>query len=75
MVAHVYNPSYSGGRGQEDHGSRLAQVKKKKIARTISTNKLGMMVHAYKPSYMGDTGRRIVVQAWPGKKHKTLSEK
>jgi hypothetical protein len=23
-VAHVYNPSYSGGRDQEDHGLRLA---------------------------------------------------
>jgi hypothetical protein len=23
-VAHAYNPSYSGGRGQEDHGSKPA---------------------------------------------------
>jgi hypothetical protein len=25
-VAHVYNPSYSGGRDQEDHGSKPAQA-------------------------------------------------
>jgi hypothetical protein len=25
-VAHVCNPSYSGGRDQEDHGLKLAQV-------------------------------------------------
>jgi hypothetical protein len=24
LVAHTYNPSYSGGREQEDHGSKLA---------------------------------------------------
>jgi hypothetical protein len=26
-VAHTYNASYSGGRGQEDHGSKPASVK------------------------------------------------
>jgi hypothetical protein len=25
-AAHAYNPSYSGGRGQEDHSSKLAQA-------------------------------------------------
>jgi hypothetical protein len=25
-VAHAYNPSYSGGRDQEDHGSKPAQA-------------------------------------------------
>jgi hypothetical protein len=25
-VAHGYNPTYSGGRDQEDHGSKLAQA-------------------------------------------------
>jgi hypothetical protein len=24
-VAHIYNPSYSGGKDQEDHSSKLAQ--------------------------------------------------
>jgi hypothetical protein len=24
LVAHIYNPSYSGGRDQEDHGSKAA---------------------------------------------------
>jgi hypothetical protein len=40
-VAHTYNPSYSGGRDQEDHGSKPAQanssrgpiLKKKKITK------------------------------------------
>jgi hypothetical protein len=27
LVAHTYNPSYSGGRDQEDHGSKPAQAK------------------------------------------------
>jgi hypothetical protein len=26
LVAHAYNPSYSGGRDQEDHGLKPAQV-------------------------------------------------
>jgi hypothetical protein len=26
MVAHAYNPSYSGGRDQEDYGSKTVQV-------------------------------------------------
>jgi hypothetical protein len=26
-MAHTYNPNYSGGRDQEDHGLRPAQVK------------------------------------------------
>jgi hypothetical protein len=26
LVAHAYNPSYSGGRDQEDHGSKPAQT-------------------------------------------------
>jgi hypothetical protein len=26
LVAHACNPSYSGGRDQEDHGSKSAQV-------------------------------------------------
>jgi hypothetical protein len=25
-MAHAYNPSYSGGRDQEDHGSKPAQA-------------------------------------------------
>jgi hypothetical protein len=27
LVAHTCNPSYSGGRDQEDHGSKPAQAK------------------------------------------------
>jgi hypothetical protein len=26
LVAHAYNPSYSGGRGQEDHDLKPAQA-------------------------------------------------
>jgi hypothetical protein len=26
LVAHAYNPSHSGGRGQEDHGLKPAQA-------------------------------------------------
>jgi hypothetical protein len=34
-----------------------------------------MMVHSYNSSYTGGTGTRIMVQASPGKNHKTLSKK
>jgi hypothetical protein len=27
QVAHAYNPSYSGGKDQEDHGSKLTQAR------------------------------------------------
>jgi hypothetical protein len=27
LVAHAYSPGYSGGRDQEDHGSKPAQAK------------------------------------------------
>jgi hypothetical protein len=35
-VAHIYNPSYSGGRDLQNYGSRLAQVKKPKVSQTPS---------------------------------------
>jgi hypothetical protein len=37
MVSHAYNPSYSGGRNQEDHGFRPAQVSD--LQDPISNNK------------------------------------
>jgi hypothetical protein len=35
-VAHICNPNYSGGRDQEDHGSRT--VRAKSLQDPISTN-------------------------------------
>jgi hypothetical protein len=44
------NLSYSGGRDQEDQGSRKAWAKK--VHETPSQLiKLGILVHAYHPSY------------------------
>jgi hypothetical protein len=37
--------------------------------------KLDIVLHTCKPSYVGGTGRRIIVEAGPGKKHEILSEK
>jgi hypothetical protein len=36
MMAHPCNPSYSGGRHLEDHGSRQVWAKKKKVSETPS---------------------------------------
>jgi hypothetical protein len=41
----------------------------------ISKNKADIRFHACNLSYLGGRGRRTVVQSWPGKKYKTLSEK
>jgi hypothetical protein len=35
----------------------------------------GMVVYFCNPNYSGGVGRRIAVQAGPGKTHETLSEK
>jgi hypothetical protein len=43
MVAHIYNPNYSGSREQEDLCSRPVQAKSSQDA--ISTHRLGMVVH------------------------------
>jgi hypothetical protein len=51
-VGQAYNPSYSGGRDQEDHGLRPAQVKSSQDS--MSTNeKLGMVACVCHPSYAG----------------------
>jgi hypothetical protein len=47
----------------------------KKLVRPHLNKKLGVVVHACHPSYVGGVSRRIAVQASPGKKHETLSEK
>jgi hypothetical protein len=41
LVAHTYNPSYSGGRDQEDHGSKSALDKylRDSILKISSTKK------------------------------------
>jgi hypothetical protein len=43
QVTHVYNLSYSGGRNQEDHTSKLAQSKYfwRPYLRTPNTNRAG----------------------------------
>jgi hypothetical protein len=42
VVAHAYNPSYSGGGDLEDHGSRPAQTKT--YQDPVSTTKPNVMV-------------------------------
>jgi hypothetical protein len=34
-VAHTYNPSYSGGRDRESHGSRKAKANSKTLSQPI----------------------------------------
>jgi hypothetical protein len=51
------------------------QPKQKVSETSISINKPGMVVSTYDPSYVGGRDRRITVQAAPGEKCRTLSEK
>jgi hypothetical protein len=63
IVAHTCNPSYSGGKDQEDQGSRPAWAKSKI---PYQQKKLGMVACASYPSYVGSISR-IVAQTCPGK--------
>jgi hypothetical protein len=72
-MVYAYDPSYLGGGDQEDDGWRLAQAK---VSKTPSQPiNQSVVVHACDPSYAKGIGRRITVQAEPGKKCKTLPEK
>jgi hypothetical protein len=42
-VAHAYNPSYSGGREQEDHGSRSARANNLKSCLESTQHKEGLV--------------------------------
>jgi hypothetical protein len=64
MVAHFFNPSYSGGAEQEDCSLRLSQAKSLR-APISANNKLGMVPHACHPSYTGSINSRVMVQASP----------
>jgi hypothetical protein len=68
MVMHVCNPSYLGGRDQEDHVLRPAVGKS--YQGSMSTD----VVHICNFSYLEDIDR-IVVQAGWSKMYKTQSEK
>jgi hypothetical protein len=48
-----------------------------KVSKTsISTNKLGVLLHICSPTYVGDGGRRITIQGpGPGQKREALFEK
>jgi hypothetical protein len=46
MVAHTFNPSYSGGKDGEDHGPKPAQAKSSQN-HTSTSKKPGMVVHAF----------------------------
>jgi hypothetical protein len=59
MVAYIYNISYSGGRDQEDHGSRPAEARS--LQDPISINKQGVVVCTCDPSYTGDINWRIMI--------------
>jgi hypothetical protein len=63
MVTHIYNPSYSRGRDQEDQGSPLVWAENLGDS-PILTNKASIVVHICNPSYMGGK-RRTALQGWP----------
>jgi hypothetical protein len=58
MVAHVCNPSYSGGGNRKVQSSRPAHPKKvSKTTPPTLTNKLDVVTQASHPSYMGIINR------------------
>jgi hypothetical protein len=59
-VAHAYNPSYLGGRDQEDHGSRPGLAKSSWYS--ISTNDWLLLCTPAIPAIEGSTNRRIAAQ-------------
>jgi hypothetical protein len=52
-VAHACNPSYSGGRAQEDHGSKPAQVNSLRdpILKIPITKRAGREAHGEDPEF------------------------
>jgi hypothetical protein len=71
--APVCNPSYSGSRDQEDHGSR--PVWARKFTRPHLNKELGMVVCACHPGYPGSINRNIPGLRWAGHKSETLYKK
>jgi hypothetical protein len=68
-MAHACDPSYSGGRDQEDKRSQPAQAKVRvNPPPCILANKLGIVLHSCGPSGAGGSGRKIMVQGWPRQK-------
>jgi hypothetical protein len=65
MIAHAYNPSYSGsGDGKIVVQSQAGQ---KVTQNPISANKLDLGVHSCHSSHVGEIGRRILLIPAPGK--------
>jgi hypothetical protein len=62
MVVHACNPSYSGGRDQDNCGLRPAQAKSLRDT-PISTNKPGVVACACHLSCLGSINEKIVLQA------------
>jgi hypothetical protein len=53
-VAHTYNPSYSGGRDQEDHGSKPAWANSSArpyLEKKKSYTRVGGMAHGVGPEF------------------------
>jgi hypothetical protein len=52
-VTHTYNPSYSGGRGQADHGSKPAWINSLRdpILKIQNTKRAGGVVQGIGPEF------------------------
>jgi hypothetical protein len=53
-VAHIYNPSYSGGRDQEDHSSKPVQANSLRdliLKKTITKKKAGEVAQGIGPEF------------------------
>jgi hypothetical protein len=72
MVAHIYNPSYLGGR---ERRITVQGQPRQKVSEIYLQIKQGMMTHSYGLNYSGGRGRRITVGGWPKQKHEALPKK
>jgi hypothetical protein len=70
MVVHTYNPSYFGGKDQEDYTSKAGEAKV-----SISINKSGEVFHTCNLSYTGMEVGGLQSKAGSRQKLKTVSEK
>jgi hypothetical protein len=67
MVTHVYNPSYSGGRDQEDHCSKpaLANSLQDPILKTLHKKKAGRAAQGEGPMRGRGKGQGVCGEKWP----------
>jgi hypothetical protein len=60
LVAHTCNPSYSGGRDQEDHGSKPAQAKRPSLEKNPLQKRAGGVAQGIGPEFRSQYHEKIL---------------